>query len=63
MNAVSLGHIEHVCLSCAGTFSIYTFMGLKMRFYHSRKFLVNSGTGTQAVLTMTDVALYIWQSF
>jgi len=41
MNAVLLGHIEHVtCLSCAGAFSIYTCMGLKIRFSHSHEFLV-----------------------
>lgn len=63
MNAVPLGHTEHItCLSCAGAFSIYTCMGLKMRFPHSPEFLVNSGIGAGAVLTMTNVSLYIWQS-
>lgn len=33
-----------------------------MRFYRSREFRVNSGAGTRAVLTVTNVALYIWQS-
>lgn len=63
MNTVPLGHIEHItCLNCAGAFSIYICMGLKMRFSQSHEFLVYSGIGARAVLTMTNASLYIWQS-